>query len=66
LVAAILCSPIGVILGVIARGQIKQSGEGGDGLALAAIIIGAVFLLISVLLFAGGALVSNSTPGSGY
>ena len=33
-------APVGAILGHVARRQIKQSGEGGDGLALAAIIIG--------------------------
>jgi len=35
--------PVGAILGHIARGQIARSGEQGDGIALAAIIIGWIF-----------------------
>jgi hypothetical protein len=32
--------PLGIILGHIARGQIKRTGQGGRGLATAALIIG--------------------------
>lgn len=58
-IVSIVCSAIGlfcgigsiagIILGVVARNQIKQTGEPGDGLALAGIIVGAVTLLISVI-----------------
>ncbi len=41
-------SIVGVILGFIARGQIKRTGQGGDGMALAGIIIGIVTLAISI------------------
>jgi len=37
-----------VILGFIARGQIKRTGQGGDGMALAGIIIGIATLVISI------------------
>lgn len=49
-IAALVCSlaglatcisaPVGAILGHIARRQIRERGEGGDGLALAGIIVG--------------------------
>jgi Domain of unknown function (DUF4190) len=35
-----LTSPIGAIMGHVARRQIRQRGEGGDGMALAGIIVG--------------------------
>lgn len=43
----------GLILGFVARNQIRASGgqQGGDGLALAAIIVGAVGLGLAVLWF---------------
>lgn len=42
-------SIIGIVLGIIALNQIKTSGEGGRGLAIAGIAIGAVTFLISVV-----------------
>jgi hypothetical protein len=46
-------SPVGLVLGIVARGQIRRTGEEGDGLALAAIIVGGVLttLLVVGLLF---------------
>jgi hypothetical protein len=42
-------SIIGIVLGIIALNQVKQSGEGGRGLAIAGIAIGAGSLLISLI-----------------
>ncbi len=42
LVMAFVFAPAGLVLGVIARKQNRQTGEEGDGLALAGIIIGAL------------------------
>jgi hypothetical protein len=42
-------SIVGIVLGIMARNQIKQSGEGGDGLALAGIIVGAISLAINII-----------------
>lgn len=50
LVMAFVFSPVGIVLGVIARKQIRETGEAGDGLALAGLIIGAVFTVIAVAL----------------
>lgn len=44
-----IASIVGVVLGIIALNQIKTSGEGGRGMAIAGIAIGAVTFLISVI-----------------
>jgi hypothetical protein len=49
LVASFFCGLAGIIMGVIARGQIKARGQKGDGLAIAAIVIGALNILFGVL-----------------
>jgi len=46
-------SLLGLILGHVALSQIKRSGEGGHGLALAAVIIGYVALGLTVLIVVG-------------
>jgi hypothetical protein len=49
LVFAFVFSPAAIVLGHIARKQIQQTGEDGDGLALAGLIIGYVFTGLAVL-----------------
>ncbi|HKP41935.1 DUF4190 domain-containing protein [Mycobacterium sp.] len=39
--------PLGIVFGHMARGQIKRTGEGGQGLATAALIIG--YLQVAVI-----------------
>ncbi|MCA5922947.1 DUF4190 domain-containing protein [Curtobacterium oceanosedimentum] len=51
-------APIGgVIVGVIARRDVRLTGDRGDGIAFAAILIGATLTLFTVIvpLFLGGA-----------
>jgi peptidyl-prolyl cis-trans isomerase B (cyclophilin B) len=43
------CSLIGIILGFVAKNQIKTSGEGGDGLATAAIVIGFAWIALQII-----------------
>jgi hypothetical protein len=43
----------GIICGHIARGQIKRTGESGDGLALAGLILGYVLTGLTVLFVIG-------------
>lgn len=50
LVAAFVASAVGVVLGFIALGQIRSSGEAGRGIAIAAIVIG--LLVTAFFLFA--------------
>jgi hypothetical protein len=54
LISAFLCSPLGIILGFVAKSQIKKTGQSGDGLATAAIIVGVVSMLLGIVLFASG------------
>jgi Domain of unknown function (DUF4190) len=49
-----LAAIVGVVLGIIALNQIKQSGENGRGLALAGIIVGGLILALTVILFIVG------------
>jgi len=51
LVLAFAFAPAGLILGFIARKQIKERGEGGAGLALAGIIISALQIVLGILAF---------------
>lgn len=50
---------LGVVFGHLARSQIRQTGQGGDGLALAGLIIGYIFIglfafiVLMVVLFLG-------------
>lgn len=48
-----LSAPVGAILGHIARRQIRERGEGGDGMALAGIIVGWVLTGILALCCVG-------------
>src|SRR3712207_711248 len=52
LVMAFVFAPAGLVLGVIARKQIRETGEEGDGLALAGIIVGGIATALFVLMFA--------------
>jgi uncharacterized protein DUF4190 len=40
--------PVGIVLGHVARGQIKRTGEGGRGLATAALVIGYLQVAVTV------------------
>jgi hypothetical protein len=60
LVMAFVFAPAGLILGIIARKQIARTGEDGDGLALAGIIVGGlitaffvVMIIFMIIAFAG-------------
>lgn len=46
LVMAFVFSPAAIVLGVIARRQIRETGEAGDGLALAGLILGVAFSVV--------------------
>jgi len=65
--AVAITAPVGAIMGHIAKKQIRETGEEGDGMALTAIIVGwsvtglyvlccgGYFLLIAGVIAAGGA-----------
>lgn len=60
LICAFLCWPLGLVFGFIARSQIKRTGEGGGGLALAGLIISGLAAISVIILIA----VEASTGGS--
>jgi hypothetical protein len=51
LVMAFVFAPAGLVLGVVARRQIRETGEEGEGLALAGIIIGSIACALVALAF---------------
>ena len=63
LVSAFFCAPAAIVMGFIARGQIKQRGGSGAGLALAAIIIGSASMVLGLLVVAGGGLMAGAGAG---
>ncbi|MEH0984644.1 DUF4190 domain-containing protein [Micromonospora sp. CPCC 205556] len=50
--ASCITAPIGAILGHVARKQIRETGEGGEGMAKAAIIVGWILTGLLLLLIA--------------
>lgn len=64
-IASLVCSCIGIgllgiIFGHVARRQIRVQGQGGDGMAIAGIVLGWVGLVISVIAIIGVLSVMNS------
>ncbi|MEE6259458.1 DUF4190 domain-containing protein [Plantactinospora sonchi] len=61
---------VGAILGHVSRKQIRERGEGGDGLAMAGLIVGWIAGGIAVLATIGfiilGIVVANQDSGSNY
>ncbi len=50
-IASFMLPIVGIVLGVMARRQIAVSNESGQGLALAAVIIGVVGTTLQVIFF---------------
>jgi Domain of unknown function (DUF4190) len=48
LILVLVFYPVGIILGHVARGRIKRTGEGGRGLATAALVIGYLQVAVTV------------------
>lgn len=53
LVFAFVFSPLGIVLGFVARKQTRERGEGGRGLATAGIVVGFALLLVGLLIAVG-------------
>lgn len=64
LVVAFVFAPAGLVMGILAKGQIARSGEQGDGLATAAIVVSAVFIGLTVLAFVGFFVLFAAVAGS--
>ena len=64
LVFAFLFPPVGIVLGVMARNQIRRTGEEGDGLALAGVIVGSIATGLYALLIVFWVVAFASLVGS--
>jgi len=64
LVFAFVFSPLGIAFGFIARNQIRRTGEGGDSLALAGLILSMLFTLLAIAFVVFFFVVLLSTVGS--
>ncbi|MDP3713956.1 MAG: DUF4190 domain-containing protein [Mycobacteriales bacterium] len=53
LVLIFTITPVALVTGIIARRQIRETGEAGDGMALAGIICGAVSIVLGILMIVG-------------
>jgi hypothetical protein len=66
LVMAFVFAPAGLVLGIVARKQISRTGEDGDGLALAGIIVGGIvsafFVLMMVAMIATFSAATSFAP----
>jgi hypothetical protein len=52
LISVFFLAPAGLGLGIAARRQIRRTGEDGDGVALAAVVIGSILTALGVLAIA--------------
>lgn len=66
LILAFVFSLAGLIVSIIARGQIKRTGEGGAGLALAGIIISIVGIVIGAIVIIANIALFAALSSSGY
>jgi hypothetical protein len=74
-IASLVCACLGwlfflpavlaVVFGFVARSQIRQAGgsQGGDGLAIAGIIVGFAWIALLIILIAVGVANNNNTSG---
>src|SRR3954468_10387994 len=64
LVLSFVFAPAGLVLGLMARKQIRRTGEEGEGLALAGIIVGSIFTALFLLMLLGWIIAFASLAGS--
>jgi hypothetical protein len=66
LVLAFVFAPAGLILGIVARKQIRQTGEDGDGLALAGIIVGGIVTALFVFMIVLWIIAFSALSSTGF
>ena len=66
LVLIFVFTPAALVTGIIARKQIRQTGESGDGMALAGVICGAISIAFFVVVIGLFVLALGVGTSSGY
>lgn len=56
------CGPVGAVLGFVALGQIKRSGEQGRGMAVAGVVVGVLGTLAAVASVVAALLIGSFDP----
>ncbi|WP_435821021.1 DUF4190 domain-containing protein [Micromonospora musae] len=64
LIFAFVFAPVGIVLGHVAKRQIRQTGEQGEGLATAGLVLSYIFTILFVLGFVLIAIAAMSTGAS--
>ncbi|WP_435821590.1 DUF4190 domain-containing protein [Micromonospora musae] len=64
LIFAFVFAPVGIVLGHVAKKQIRQTGEQGDGLATAGLVLSYIFTIAGVLAFVLVVIAAMSTGAS--
>jgi peptidyl-prolyl cis-trans isomerase B (cyclophilin B) len=64
IVCAFLCSPLGLVFGIIARSQINRTGQGGAGLATAGIVVSIALIALNIALAVSGHALVHLNQGS--
>lgn len=64
LVFSLVIPPAGLVLGIVGLRQIRRSGEGGRGMAVAGVVVGGVFTALFLIYFV--LLIILITSGAGY
>lgn len=67
---AVIVAPLGILFGVLAKREIRRTGEDGSDLATAGIVVGAALIAITVLLIVAWVMFVNAmsgfSPGSAF
>jgi Domain of unknown function (DUF4190) len=66
LIFAFVLAPLGIIFGYVAKSQIRRTGEGGNGLATAGLVLGWVFTIAGVLSIIFAAVIAGNWDTPDY
>ncbi|BFU42206.1 DUF4190 domain-containing protein [Krasilnikovia sp. MM14-A1004] len=64
LVFAFVFSPAAIVLGHVAKKQIRETGEGGEGLATAGLWLGYIFTILPLLFCLGAIIIGAATSST--
>ncbi len=62
LIFAFVVAPLGIIFGIVARRQIRRTGDNGRGLATAGIVLGSIFTILGIAAVVGVIVLAAVVP----